>query len=189
MSTDEPSPPHKPSKTVLAAHKKHKMMSPLSAGKTVMTTKTQKLGHVPTTDAEASTSSSSSDTVQKPLIGTVTVNASQEEMKTAIAALLSLGSDLPPPDEDVTAENAALMPINPNIPSTSAENVVSKTVTPPKNSGETKKVTVHKRFVMVEYKLKQKCRPTRKFPCAKCEKSYNSQKEVNTHFKETHPLV
>ena len=28
-----------------------------------------------------------------------------------------------------------------------------------------------------------------KFPCGKCENSYNSQKEVNTHFKETHPPV
>ena len=29
----------------------------------------------------------------------------------------------------------------------------------------------------------------RKFPCAKCGKSYITQKEVNTHFKETHPPV
>ena len=41
------------------------------------------------------------------------VSASEEETKTAIAALLSLGSDLPQPDQDATAENVQLVPINP----------------------------------------------------------------------------
>ena len=48
---------------------------------------------------------------------------------------------------------------------------------------------MHRRFVTVEYKLKQKCCRAHKFPCGKCENSYNRQKEVNTHFKETHPPV
>ena len=65
------------------------------------------------------------------------VSASAEETKTAIAALLSLGSDLPQPDEDATAENAQLVPINPvaadmvddNKPSTSKS--ISKKETEP----------------------------------------------------------
>ena len=84
---DEPSPPHKcckpsllrkPSKTILAAHKKHKMMSPLSAGKMPITTK-EKSVHVPGTEAKASTSTSTAAKAEPPLIGTLTVNASQEK--------------------------------------------------------------------------------------------------------------
>ena len=58
-----------------------------------------------------STSSASTSTGHQ--IGTVMVSASAEETKMAIAALLSLGSDLPQPDDDATAENAQLVPINP----------------------------------------------------------------------------
>ena len=84
---DEPSPPlkrrkpnlmWKPSKTVLAAHKKRKIMSPLPAGKTATTTKGKSV-HVPCTDAKASTSTSSAAMAQPSLIGTLTVNASQEK--------------------------------------------------------------------------------------------------------------
>ena len=182
----------KPSKTVLAAHKKRKMMSPLSAGKTAITTKGKSM-HVPCTDAKASTSTSTAATAQPSLIGTLTVNASQEETKTAIAVLLSLGSNIPPPDEDLTAENAALVPINPNIHNTDTGINERKTVTPPLNIDEPDvkptTVPVHKRFVTVEYKLKWKYHCPRKFPCAKCGKSYSTQKEVNSHFKETHPPV
>ena len=198
---DEPSPPckrhkpnllHKPSKTILAAHKKCKMMLPLSAGKTATTTK-EKSVHVPSMEAKASTSTFAAAKAEPPLIGTLTVNASQEETKTAIAALLSLGSDIPPPDEDLTAENAALVPINPNITDTNTGDTVHKTVASTLNTNppEAKPtaVPVHKRFVTVEYKLKWKYRRPRKFPCAKCGKSYSTQKEVNGHFKETHPSV
>ena len=63
---DEPSPPRKcrkpnlmqkPPKTVLAAHKKRKMMSPLSAGKTDVTTAERPV-HVPNMEIKASTSTS-----------------------------------------------------------------------------------------------------------------------------------
>ena len=195
---DEPSPPRKcckpnlmckPSKTILAAHKKRKMMSPLSAGKTAATTKEQSV-HVPCMEAKASTSTSTGAKAEPSLIGTLTVNASKEETETAIAVLLSLGSDMPPPDEDLTAENAALVPINPNITDTDTGNTAHKTTAftdPP--AAKTTAVPVHKRFVTVEYKLKRKYRRPRKFPCAKCGKSYSKQKEVNGHFKETHPPV
>ena len=50
-------------------------------------------------------------------------------------------------------------------------------------------VPVHKRFVTVEYKLKRKHRRTRKFRCGKCDQSFESQRDVNNHFKNTHPPV
>ena len=164
---DEPSPPRKhrkpnlmrkPSKTVLAAHKKRKMMSPLSAGKMAVMTKEQSV-HVPGTEAKASTSTSTTAKAEPPLIGTLSVNASKEETETAIAVLLSLGSDMPPPDKDLTAENAALVPINPNIADTDTGNTAHKTTAftdPP--AAKTTAVPVHKRFVTVEYKLKRKYR-------------------------------
>ena len=62
-------------------------MFPLSAGKTptktVMTTKSQESMNAPNEDAIASTSSSSADNGQNPLLGTVTVSTSTEETKTA----------------------------------------------------------------------------------------------------------
>ena len=197
--TEEPSPPckrrklsllRKPSKTVLEAHKKRKMMSSLSAGKTGTKTKKTQV-YVSCTEAKASTSTSTSTATEAELTttGTITVDASQEETQTAIAALLSLGEDIPPPDDDPTTENAALVPLNPNISNTNIVHT-STTPTPNKDPSEAKPVAVpvHKRFVTVEYKLKRKYRWPRKFPCAKCGKCFSTQKEVNGHFKDTHPL-
>ena len=129
-------------------------MSPLSAGKTATMTKKQPV-HVPCTEAKASTSTSTTAKAEPSPISTLTVDASKEETETAIAALLSLGSDMPPPDEDLTAENAALVPINPNIMDTDTGNTTHKTTAttdPP--AAKTTAVPVHKRFVTVEYKLK-----------------------------------
>ena len=164
--TDTPSSPHKwhkpnllrrLSRTVLEAHKQHKLMSPLGSSKsktkTVMTTIVTKPTTLPMYGAGTSTAAP---------IGTVMVSASIEETKTAIAALLSLGSDLPQPDDDATAENSALVPINPtttddSTPSTSTltgMNASKKKKT--KETNPTQTVPVHKRFVTVEYKLKCK---------------------------------
>ena len=194
-STDEPSPPrkcckpnllHKPSKTVLEAHKKRKMMSPLSTGKMGTTTKKTPV-HVSCMEVRASTSTSTATEAEPPTIGTLTVNASQEETQTAIAVLLSLGKDIPPPDDDPTVENAALVPLNPNNSDTNIAHT-STAPTPNQDPPEAKPVAVpvHKRFVTVEYKLKRKYRRPRKFPCAKCRKCFSTQKEVNGHFKDTH---
>ena len=164
-------------------------MSPLSAGKMATTTK-EKSVHVPCTEAKASTSTSTAAEAEPPLLSTLTVNASQEETKTAIAVLLSLGNNIPPPDEDLTTENAALVPINPNIMDTdTAHKTVASTLNMDPPVAKPTAVPVHKRFVTVEYKLKRKYRRPRKFPCAKCGKCYSTQKEVNGHFKETHPPV
>ena len=120
--------------------------------------------------------SSSSSTVANPVTmteatqpstsGTVTVAATEEEMQTAIQALLSLGSDMPAPNMEID-ENAALIPLVPQAPDpgppaqpTDDAQIVpvvigtavkeeQKTIDQPT---EKKKKT----FVMVEYKLKQK---------------------------------
>ena len=116
------------------------------------TTKTVTMSLTPT----PSSSSASTSTGQR--IGTVMVTASTDETETAIAALLSLGSDILQPDEDVTAENAQLMPINPDklnitddpIPASSASSAETKT----KPIAPSTSVPVHQRFVTKEYKLK-----------------------------------
>ena len=136
----------------MAAHKKQKQMSPLGTmkGTTEMVTTS-------TTQTPLSSSTSTSTGQQ---IGTVMVSASADETKTAIAALLSLGSDLSQPDEDDTAENAQLVPINPvrmntadePVPSSSTSSVKKET----KHAKPALSVPVHKRFVTVEYKLKCK---------------------------------
>ena len=124
-----PSPPckrhkpnllRKPSKIVMAAHKKRKQLSPLGTTKGTTETVTTTMTQTPL--------SSSASTSTSHQIGTVMVSASADETKTAIAALLSLGSDLPQPDEDDTAENAQLVPINPIKMDTTDDPVPSSSV-------------------------------------------------------------
>ena len=134
-----------PSKAVLEAHKKRKKMSPLGASQTklipVMTTTSTSNG--------ASTSTGAS-------LGTVTVQASADETKVAIEALLALGSDMPQPIDDVTMENANLIPINPTVADDRAASTSHTVPKPIDASKPTQSVPVHKRFVTVEYKLKRK---------------------------------
>ena len=134
---------------MLEAHKKRKKMSPLGASQTKpipVTTTTS-------TSDGASTSMGAS-------LGTVTVQASAEETKVAIEALLALGSDMPQPIDDVTVDNANLVPINPTVADDRAASM-SHTVPKPIDSAldaskPTQSVPVHKRFVTAEYKLKRK---------------------------------
>ena len=138
-----------PSKAVLEANKKRKKMSPLGASqsKPILATTT-----TCTTDG-ASTSTGAS-------LGTVMVQASAEETKVAIEALLALGSDTPQPIDDVTTDNANLVPINPTVADdrvASTTHIVPKRIdVAPDTSKPKQSVPVHKRFVMVEYKLKRK---------------------------------
>ena len=104
-------------------------MSPLSTGKMGTTTKKTQV-HVSCMEAKASTSTSTATEAEQSTIGTLTVEASQEETQTAIAVLLSLGEDIPPPEDDPTAENAALVPLNPNISDT---NIAHTSTTPTPN--------------------------------------------------------
>ena len=157
---------------------KQKMISPLGASQNKPNPATT--SEVPSADGVGTSTSAS--------IGTVMVSASADESKDAIEALLALGSDLPQPDEDVTAHNTMLAPMNQktaNAASTSKKGSIP-TLDAPK---PTPPVPVHKRFVTVEYKLKRKRHRTHKFRCVKCDKSFDSQNGVNTHFKQTHPPV
>ena len=138
-----------PSKAVLEAHKKRKKMSPLGSSQTKLIPATTTMS----TSAGASTSTGAS-------VGTVTVQASAEETKVAIEALLALGSDMPQPIDDVTMDNANLVPINPTVAEDRAASM-SHTVPKPIDSSldaskPSQSVPVHKRFVTVEYKLKRK---------------------------------
>ena len=145
-----------PSKAVLEAHKKRKMMSPLGASQTKP---------IPVTTTTSTSDGASTSTGAS--LGTVTVQASAEETKAAIKALLALGSDMPQPIDDVTADNANLVPINRTVADDRAAST-NQTVPKPINSAldaskPTQSVPVHKRFVTIEYKLKRKRSCTRKF--------------------------
>ena len=50
-------------------------------------------------------------------------------------------------------------------------------------------VLIHRRLVTKEYKLKCRLKRVRKFKCGKCDRIFESQHDVNVHFKETHPPV
>ena len=145
-------------------------MSPLGTMKG--TIKTVTMSPTPTL------SSSSACTSTGQQIGTVMITASTDETKMAIAALLSLGSDILQPEEDVTAENVQLMPINPEklsitddpIPALSGPSAEtkSKPVTPSTSVG------VHRRLVTKEYKLKRRIERVHKFKCGKCDRSFKN---------------
>ena len=59
--------------------------------------------------------------VRRPQTATITKPASSEETKIAFDALLSLGNDVIP-ENDITAENSALMPVGKNVPSRDNDN-------------------------------------------------------------------
>ena len=170
---------------IIAAHRKRKQMSPLGTMKGSTKMVTMSLTPTP------SSSSASTSTGQQ--IRTVMVTASTDETNMAIAALLSLGSDLPQPVEHVTAENAQLVPINPvkmniaddPILTSSASSAETKT----KPVAPSTSVPVHRRLVTKEYKLRRRIKRVRKFRCGKCDRSFESQHDVNVHFKDTHPPV
>ena len=124
-------------------------MSPLGGSQTKLIPATTTMS----TSSGASTSTGTS-------LGTVMVQASAEETKVAIEALLALGSDMPQPIDDVTMDNANLVPINPTVADDRAAST-SHTVSQPIDSSlnapkPPQSVPVHKRFVTVEYKLKCK---------------------------------
>ena len=144
------------------------------------------------------------EATQPSTSGIVTMAATEEETQTAIEVLLSLGSDMPAPDAEID-ENASLIPLVPQVPdpgppvqpTDEAQTVpiVNGTVVKeeqktiqPNNDRPTEKKK--KTFVMVEYKLKRKYINTKqKFPCEKCHQNFGSQRDINEHFRTTHPRV
>ena len=196
-STDPPSPPkhhrkvdlkRRPSKIRIAAEKYK--IKPLGGPRPVRRRDT----HSP--PANTSNRVTTTDGAKPCTSGTITVAATAEETRTAIDALLSLGTDLPVPDTDFD-ENVALVPLAPQAqepakapqPSTIGTAVkIEDKGTPSKTAPTAAKRK--KTFVTVEYKLKRKyINTTRKFPCGKCCTIFNSQCEVNEHFRMTHPPV
>ena len=206
-STDPPSPPKKcrkvdlkrrPSRTWIAAGKYK--TKPLGGPRPVRNRSSQSLStSVPVVNPTTTTEDTYPGTS-----GIVTVAATEEETQTAIEALLTLGLDMPAADTEID-ENAALVPLVPQAPDPgpppqptdanqtepkiigTAVKVEQKTIQPGNDQSTEKK---KKTFVMVEYKLKHKYVNTkRKFLCEKCHQIFGSQKEVNEHFRTTHPLV
>ena len=57
------------------------------------------------------------------------------------------------------------------------------------STGPKAAVPQKKVFKTVEYKLKCKHVKPRKFTCVGCNESFNSQRELNDHFRNTHPPV
>ena len=113
-STEPPSPPKKcrkvdlkrrPSRTRIAAEKyKTKPLGP------VHNKPSQSSASVPVVNPTTMTEDTHPGTS-----GIVTVTATEEEMQTAIEALLTLSSDMPAADAEID-ENAALVPLVPQAP-------------------------------------------------------------------------
>ena len=202
-STDPPSPPkrhrkvdlkRKPSRIHMAAEKYK--TKPLGGPRPVRNKDTHSL---PLTTTKPVTMT---EGVEPSTSGTVTMAATAEETQTAIDALLTLGSDLPVPDTEL-GENAALVPLAPQAheanhpmqPTDATQPLIIGTAVKIEEKGIQPKIEQSdekkkKTFVTVEYKLKQKyVNTTHKFPCEKCRVIFGSQREVNEHFRMTHPLV
>ena len=207
-STDPPSPPKKcrkvdlkrrPSRTRIAAEKYK--TKPLGGPRPVRnkSSQSQSTASVPVANLTTTTEDTHPGTS-----GIVTVAATEEETQTAIEALLTLGSDMPAADAELD-ENAALVPLAPQAPNPgpppqptdvsqtepkiigTAVKVEQKTIQPGNDQPTEKK---KKTFVTVEYKLKRKYVNTKcKFLCEKCHQNFGSQREVNEHFRTTHPPV
>ena len=202
-STDPPSPlkwrrkvdlKRKPSKTRMAAEKYK--TKPLGGPRPVQNKDTHS---PPVTTPNLVTMT---DGTKPSTSGTITVAATAEETRTAIDALLSSGTDLPVPNTDFD-ENAALVPLAPQPhdanqhiePTNASQPSIIGTAVKIEDKGTQPKIAQSddkkkKTFVTVEYKLKRKyVNTTRKFPCEKCRTIFNSQREVNEHFRMTHPPV
>ena len=69
-------------------------------------------------------------------VGTVTVAATSEETNTAIAALLSLGSDLPPAQDDDNKNTGLVLLVPPVLPAPPVPEVAKAHIMPETNNGE-----------------------------------------------------
>ena len=203
-STEPPSLPKKcrkvdlkrrPSRTRIAAEKYK--TKPLGGPRLVRNKPSQSSASVPVVNPTTTT-----DDTHPGTSGIVTVAATEEEMQTAIEVLLTqtrLEADVE------IDENAALVPLAPQAPDPgpppqvidadrtepkiigTAVKVERKTIQPGNDQPTEKK---KKTFVMVEYKLKRQYVNTKcKFLCEKCHQNFGSQREVNEHFRTTHPPV
>ena len=85
---------------------------------------------------------------------------------------------IPAPDADDTNIKPLLLPT-----------VLGTAIKIENPSNNEKPIVKKKVFKTVEYKLKRKYSKPRNFSCVKCVKRFETQKELNDHFRDEHPPV
>ena len=152
-------------------------------------------------------STSKGTTIQPEQNETVLVPASKEETKIAIDALLSLGSDLnygldaEPTANDLLQRIApanilpdpTLMVSEMNSDDTEildehvAPNDVDNQLEPSTKGTDVKQETRKGQLVVQSFQLPHNHRPRHKFSCVGCSKKFANNKELNDHFRNSHP--
>ena len=158
-------------------------------------------------DADASTSKEKSTPTSSEQNKTLTVAATREETMIAIDALLSLGNDLSCGLDMEPTDNELLQPIAPvnTVPvppqivaethsddteiledpsSTKNDNDQGEQIT---DKMERKKGKGKGQLVVQNFQLARNRRPKRKFSCVGCPQKFDNNKELNDHFKTSHP--
>ena len=158
-------------------------------------------------DAAASTSKEKSTPTSSEQNKTLTVAATKEEMMIAIDALLSLGNDLSCGLDMEPTENELLQPIAPvnTVPDPpqmvaethSDDTEILEDPSATKNDNdqgeqitdkmERKKVKGKGQLVVQNFQLARNRRPKRKFRCVGCPQKFDNNRELNDHFKNSHP--
>ena len=166
----------------------------------------EKSPDMPIINNQASTSAGTSSTTNQT---TILVPASKEETEVAIDALLSLGRDLNIGIDMEPDDNDLLQPIAPEkfLPNPSPmiseinsddTEILEQPALPEeerqKTEAQTKKsepnpVNKKGQLVVRNYKLARIHRPKRKFSCVGCPQKFVNNKELNDHFKNSHPPV
>ena len=158
-------------------------------------------------DAAASTSKEKSTPTSSEQNKTLTVAATREEMMIAIEALLSLGNDLSCGLDMEPTENELLQPIAPvnTVPDPpqmvaethSDDTEILEDPSATKNDNdqgeqitdkmERKKEKGKGQLVVQNFQLARNGRPKRKFRCVGCPQKFDNNRELNDHFKNSHP--
>ena len=140
--------------------------------------------------------------------GTVLVPATREETQIAIDALLTLGRDLSFGIDAGQEDNDILQPIAPGdtlpdptpmvseLNSDDTEmleqhitpNEETKPAEPQNNNGPKPNQEKRKgQLVVQNYQLARNRKPRRKFSCVGCRQKFANNKELNDHFRSSHP--
>ena len=158
-------------------------------------------------DAVASTRKEKSTPIPSERNKTITVAATREETRIAIDTLLSLGNDLSHGLDMEPTDNDLLQPIAPvntvpdpprMVPDTQSDdteilgdqsapdngNVQGEPIT---DKTERKKGKGKGQLVVQNFQLAQNHRPKRRFSCVGCPQKFVTNRELNDHFKNSHP--
>ena len=158
-------------------------------------------------DAAASTSKEKSTPTSSEQNKTLTVAATREETMIAIDALLSLGNDLSCGLDMEPTDNELLQPIAPvnTVPDPpqmvaethSDDTEILEDPSATKNDNdqgeqitdkmERKKGKGKGQLVVQNFQLARNRRPKRKFSCVGCPQKFDNNRELNDHFKNSHP--